>query len=302
MKVYRPVKTNYKAQSFGENYPCVRLNEDGSVIHPFQVITPPNPLTCPIGYTKFYPQIGMKGHNGEDWGAFHGEPVYFATNAEVEWEAATEVDQDGGIGVRVRSKTPVSIDQLPPQAVGSLNMIQKQHILLGGKLYLIFLFWHLKSVAIYDKKPVKFGDLIGYADSTGASSGDHVHYSMKVSDPTSWFTIDSDNGYAGAIDFSRWFENKYVLDVLPKPIAFHYKFLSNMSFGQKGVDIMNVQKALKLEGCFPNDVPETGYFGTITAQSILNFRVKYKIPSTTDLQGHSCGPLTRARLNILYGN
>lgn len=297
MKIYRPVKSNFKAQGFGENKPCVRLNEDGTAIRPFQVITP-NADTCPIGYTKFYPEINLKGHNGEDWGASHGEPVYFATDAEVEWQAATEVDQDGGIGVRIRSKTPVTIDQLPPQAIGSLNMIQKQWADQGGKLYLIFLFWHLERVNVYDKQPIKMGDLIGFADSTGASSGDHVHYSMKVSDPTSWFTIDSDNGYAGAIDFDHWFENKYVLDVLTPPPAFHYTWNVDMLYSQRSPDIMNAQQALKLEGLF--DVPPTGYFGDITAQSILNFRKKYNISSSNDPLGHSIGPLTRAKLNQIY--
>lgn len=300
MKIYRPIKTDRKTQAFGENIPCVRQNEDGSVIQPFQVITPMVPYTCPIGYTKFYPSIGLKGHNGEDWQSFHGEPVYFPVLDTVEWLAATEVDSSGGIGVRVRSKTPVSIDQLPSQAIGSLNMIQKQYMDLGGKLYLIFLFWHLKSVNVYDKQPIKFGDLLGYADSTGASSGDHVHFAMKVSDPTSWFTIDGDNGYSGAIDFSRWFENKYVLDTVPTKPPFKYNWPTSMVYGQRNADISNLQKALQLEGAFPSDVPPTGYYGDITAQAVLNFRVKYNISSTSDPLGRSCGPLTRAKLNLIY--
>lgn len=157
----------------------------------------------------------MKGHNGEDWQSYNGEPIFFPVHVEgVEWQAATEVDRDGGIGVRIRSKTPVPLDMLPPQARGSLNMIEKQWEAQGHAVYLIFLFWHLKAVDVYDKKPIAFGDRIGWADSTGASSGPHVHFAMKVSDVNSWFTIDSDNGYTGAIDFSHWFSNQFVLDVI----------------------------------------------------------------------------------------
>jgi hypothetical protein len=92
VKIYRPVKTNNKSQAFGESKPCIKLIGDRP-IRPFEVITSAS-NTCPAGYTKFYPAIGMQGHNGEDWTAYHGEPVYFPVIADCEW-ATTEVDKDG---------------------------------------------------------------------------------------------------------------------------------------------------------------------------------------------------------------
>lgn len=298
MKIYRPIFTNYKGQGFGENIPCCRLNEDGNPILPYQIVVPPYPYTtCLPGTTKFYPAMGLKGHNGEDWTARKGEPVYFAGSADCEWEAATEVDSGGGIGVRVRAKTPILIDELPAQA-GAMTKTQWQN--WGKRLKPIFLFWHLERVNVYDKQPVKTGDLIGYADSTGASSGDHLHYAMKFSDENSWFTIDGDNGYNGAMDFSRWFENKFILDVQGPPPIQHFNFVVNLSYGKKSVDILNLQKALQIDGSFPSNVPPTGYYGDITAASILKFRIKYGVSSTTDPLGRSCGPLTRAKLNQLF--
>lgn len=215
MKIYRPIRTNNKTQAFGENLACAKVTPLGGLVDPVQVLTAGThssaPGTCPAGYKPFYPLIGMRGHNGEDWAAYRGEPIFFPVDIPgIDWEAATEVDDAGGIGVRVRSVQPVPLEHLPPQAG---PMIKKQYS-DNGAVRLIFLFWHLQKVDVYDKKPIKFGDRIGWANSTGASSGDHVHFSMKVSDLQSWFTIDSDNGYTGACDFKDWFENKFVLDVI----------------------------------------------------------------------------------------
>lgn len=217
MKIYRPVKSNIISQGFGENNACAKTHIDGSPVEPFIIKTATNNF-CPIGYKKFYPLIGMLGHNGIDYATTHGEPVFFNVDIPgITWLASTEVDRDGGIGVNIRSEQPISLTSLPPQARGSLNLIQRQYEKLGGKVYLKFKFWHLKKVNVHDKKPVTIGDLIGWADSTGASSGDHVHVGMKVSDEHSWFSLDGDNGYNGALDFTTYFENKFVLDVLYTP-------------------------------------------------------------------------------------
>ena len=162
MKIYRAVKTNNKSQAFGESKPCIKLIGDRP-IRPFEVITSAS-NTCPAGYTKFYPAIGMQGHNGEDWTAYHGEPVHFPVIADCEW-AITDVDKDGGLGVRVRSKTPVALESLPPQAHGSLNLIKQQYDAQGGKVHLVFLFWHLKAPNVYDLQQTARG--IGTAHRMG---------------------------------------------------------------------------------------------------------------------------------------
>lgn len=213
MRIYRPIRSNNKTQAFGENLACAKVNTLGGLIEPTKVVTATKGV-CPVGYKPFYPLIGMSGHNGEDWGAYSGEPVFFPVEIEdVEWEAATEIDEGGGIGVRVRSKQPVPLSKLPPQA----RELSKRQFYEMGAVHLLFLFWHLKSVDVYDKKPIKFGDRIGFADSTGASSGDHLHWALKPCDKTSWFTLDKDNGYTGAWDWHTLgpiFDNKFVLDVI----------------------------------------------------------------------------------------
>lgn len=211
MKIYRPIKTNWITQVFGENKPCVQIGADGKATTPFVIKNFPNDI-CPVGYKKFYPEIGMKGHNGIDMASYYGESVYFNVEENVEWEASTEIDRDGGIGVNVRSKQPIALASLPKEMIGSMNLAQRQYDKLDGKVYLFFRYWHLKGVNVYDKQPVKLGQVIGWTDSTGASSGNHLHFGAKVSDETSWFTLDGDNGYTGAFDPMPWYENKFVLD------------------------------------------------------------------------------------------
>lgn len=140
-----------------------------------------NTGTCPAGYKDLYKSLGMDGHNGEDWSLWYGEPVYHA--GDFDGVAKTEVDKSGGIGVDV----------------------------IGDDYKLRY--WHLKAVAVYDGKKIQMGDLIGYGDSTGLSSGNHLHWSLKKVN-SSGRTLNKDNGFLGAIDFRPYFENTFVLDVL----------------------------------------------------------------------------------------
>jgi hypothetical protein len=193
MKIYRPVKSVGVNQYFGESKACVKLDTAGDPVRPFIVLTKTS-KSCPVGYIDFYTAIGMKGHNGWDSKSYHGEPLYFPVDIDgITWRAITEVDQDGGIGI---------------------DVISDQKVMFEGKFERIkFRFWHLKSVAIRDKDPVYLGQLIGYCDSTGASSGDHLHWSMKRVN-VDGVTLDPSNGYTGAVDFKPLFEDVFVLDVL----------------------------------------------------------------------------------------
>jgi len=191
MKVYRPVRSNNLNQGFGDNMPYVKLGSDGKPVRPFVVRTFRG--KAPAGYTKFYPTIGLKGHNGYDNMTWHGEPLYFPVvcDTEVGWWSKNASDLDGGLGVDVISKKPVMVN--------------------GQNTYVKFRFWHLKEgYALDDVKP---GDLIGLCDNTGASSGDHLHWSMKpcLKDGTS---TQKSNGYYGAVDFTDYYHNEFIIDII----------------------------------------------------------------------------------------
>lgn len=188
MKIYRAVKTNKITQAFGENIPCAKVGVRPFVVREFK------DNICPIGWEKFYTAIGMKGHNGHDFATWHGEPVFFPVDIPgIIWTAETHIDNDGGIGLDVYSDKPVEID--------------------GVKQYLKFRFWHLKDIIVADGARINFGQMIGHADSTGASTGDHLHFSMKYVDENR-NTLYRYNGYTGAQDITQYFENTFALDIL----------------------------------------------------------------------------------------
>jgi len=182
MKIYRPIKTNLITQFFGDNRACVPKN----ALSPVEGVYDTG--LCREGFRYLYPAIGLKGHNGYDLSAVRGEPVYHSGNY-IGW-AKSEIDNAGGVGVRVISDTP----QI-------------------GNNYVCLLYWHLLSVNVFDKQKILPGQLIGYADSTGMSSGDHLHFGLKRTLLTGE-TIGKENGYFGAEDLAPYWENHFILDVL----------------------------------------------------------------------------------------
>lgn len=191
MKVLRSIRSNRKTQSFGEAKACATQYADGRI----QVFPMPPNGTCPVGQKNLYKDIlGMKGHNGEDWAVWRGEPLYFPVFIDgAKWRAKTEIDSAGGIGVNIISINPVQLE--------------------GYYGHIKFKFWHLQKPLVLDDQEVKPGDLIGLCDSTGLSGGDHLHWSMKKCYPTG-VPLDRNNGYYGAMDFGPWFENMFVFDFL----------------------------------------------------------------------------------------
>lgn len=152
-----------------------------------------------------YSSQDIAGHNGIDFGAYHGQPVY-ATHDGL---ASYQVDDSGGHGVVIISKNKFDYE--------------------GTPTYFKSIYWHLcdglkepkfKS-PIADKTgfiEVENGDIIGYADNTGLSTGDHLHFGLKpVAKGESWgtwFNVEQDNGYKGAIDPRPYFDNSFAANVV----------------------------------------------------------------------------------------
>ncbi len=138
---------------------------------------------------------GIKGHNGIDSFAQHGYPVYATHDGYAQYE----VDPGGGHGVIVTTN--------------------KTFDYKDGQAYFKTIYWHLcdgykepqfqSPLQGVPGRQVRNGELIGYADSTGASSGDHLHFGLKVMDKNSignFYNIEQDNGFLGAIDPSPYFD------------------------------------------------------------------------------------------------
>jgi hypothetical protein len=167
--LHRPLVTNKVTQRFYDNKACI--TNRGKIVSKVGNV-------CPVGSTPFYPSIGMKAHGGMDFKAWHGEQIFHCGNYDG-W-MKIEKDMQGGIGVDVVSNEPVELKD-------------------GRKVYIKTRYWHLKAPVGHDKKQVKLGDIIGLADNTGSSSGDHLHFGLKVCDKNG-NPLEKTNGYNGGMD------------------------------------------------------------------------------------------------------
>lgn len=156
----------------------------------------------PAYYARFIDTNGnpYKGHMGVDLQAYHGQPVY----APVDGMAFYVADSHGGDGIYI-------------QPHGTYD----HH---GGQIYMQVIHWHLcsKDDPLYKPKiptdggsyPVKRGDLIGYADNTGApfeSSGDHLHWGLRPI-KANGVPFDPGNGFGGCVDPLPYCNMQFVLD------------------------------------------------------------------------------------------
>ena len=215
-----------------------------------------------------YTNMGMKGHSGLDLLATHGQPVYASHDGEVSYAG---VDSSEGYGVVLRTL--------------------KRFEYNGGEVYLKSIYWHLiKDIPVKVGQTVKAGEIIGYADNTGLSTGDHLHFGLKPQiageDDWSWSNLEQNNGYFGAID--------------PEPYL-KYMFKNDMKIGDKNIDVANLQITLKKLGYF-NYTDITWYYGNETAKAVLKFQISNCNLSWYEryfLKGSRAGPKTRTVLNVL---
>lgn len=152
----------------------------------------------PTYYARFLDAHGNpeKGHMGIDMEASHGTPVYAAHDG---FACYVGPDAHGGDGIYLRFE----------------DEDNKGH-------WWTTIYWHLcpaedpqfpttvKAVG----RNVKQGELLGYADNTGApfeSSGDHLHFGLAPCGEGGNFLL-SDNGYGGCVDAAPYFP------ALPNPI------------------------------------------------------------------------------------
>ncbi len=249
-------------------------------------------ISQPWGVNGDYYQangINIKGHNGLDLHAYHGQPVY----ASHDGTAYYEIDLNQGHGVVI--------------------MTNEMYDYEDKQTYFKSLYWHfcdstkepqykspIEGHSIEGKGlPVKRGDLIGYADSTGLSTGDHVHWGLKPvlfgESAGAWYNTEPNNGYMGAIDPTPYLSGKFANQN-------NFKFLNNMSMGDENEDVRQLQLKLQRLGYFPIKQVATGFFGQITRDAVFEFQKKYVYLNWFNRyisKGLYCYELTRNALNAL---
>jgi hypothetical protein len=121
---------------------------------------------------------------------------------------ASETDANQGHGFVVRTNEPFDYN--------------------GAQTYFKSIYWHLVDFATQPQfkppiatdgtgTPIKAGDLLGYADNTGVTSGDHLHFGLKPQAPGEdnglWYNVAQNNGYLGAIDPTPYFNGLFAQDI-----------------------------------------------------------------------------------------
>lgn len=260
-------------------------------MNPLKLYSPVKPFSINQKFgqnPQIYAQFNMKGHNGLDLMSVHGQPVYAAHDGIAYWET----DSNQGEGVVI--------------------FTTQQYDYKGGQAYWKTVYWHLADygaephykspVLDWAQKnrnvgmPVKRGDLVGFADNTGFSSGDHLHFGLKpvktavggpispedATDVANYQNLEQLNGYAGAIDPLPYYNGQYAND--------KKDFLYDMGLYSLSSDVLALQQRLNVPPAI-SYLP-VGIYGPKSIQAVKNFQIKYGINST----GY-CGPITRAALN-----
>jgi hypothetical protein len=148
-----------------------------------KLIVPVNgPITQLFGENpNLYKKWGFPGHNGIDYGIPNGTPVSAAAAGTVNQVSF----ENGGYGNYVK--------------------IAHQD---GSKTFYTY-YAHLASAAVSPGQKVKAGQLIGYSNNTGASTGPHLHFGLK---------IDGENpAYKGYVDPMPYFQTSGT--ITPEPPA-----------------------------------------------------------------------------------
>jgi Peptidase family M23 len=101
----------------------------------------------------FYKQFGIEGHEGLDLFAPTGAEIYACADGEVYMVHRGASDHNYGIHVRI------------------------QHIHEDGVFKTIYA--HFQTALVKEGDKVRAGDVIGLADSTGNSTGSHLHLTLK---------------------------------------------------------------------------------------------------------------------------
>ena len=182
------------------------------------------PVKAPKGYPlvsqKFgpsplsiYKELGMKGHNGIDYPCPRGTPVRATHDGIVAYAGG---DNKEGYGVVIRTIEPFAYQQ--------------------GEAYYKTIYWHLLlDIPVKVNTQVKTGDIIAYADNTGLSTGDHLHFGLKPQvkgeNDWTWWNWEQENGYYGAIDPAPYFNNFYaedeqtIISILRQQISIYQKLI-----------------------------------------------------------------------------
>lgn len=182
--LYQPVSPFIVNQGFYANSVCINKNNKKDVIS----CDGYNP---PIGYRSIY----KNAHGALDLRAKRFQPIYSSQDGIVT-ELVDEEVRGLGLGITTTNK------------FYCIETDSYEHFKVR--------YWHNYAHKVRMGDEVHIGDLIAWADNTGYSSGDHVHFDLKPVKITynkdgsikRTTNILQDNGYFGSVDPARYMLDK----------------------------------------------------------------------------------------------
>ena len=158
---------------------------------------------------------------------------------------------------------------------------------------------------IYSSGPVTFYHAIEATDYTLFNGVKHLicrDSAGQYSSPAGYRLISEDflkNRATGAMYYTGF---KLANSEPPQPV-FKHNFATDIGLGQSGDEVKALQRALKIDGEFPQNTEITGFFGPITQKAVSLFQRKYNVANPLILffnAGRFVGLATRAALNKLF--
>lgn len=150
----------------------------------------------------------LLAHNGMDIAASRGTPIFASL------EGSCEVSYSNtGYGNSVRIFSPMKID--------------------GRDIFVDCIYGHMSYISIKDKAWVNAGDKIGEVGTTGFSTGNHLHFGIRLRE-SNLQVINYNNGYYGYFDPKPYFAEREVLGMIAE-IGCTVRV--NPNFGKQGDEV-----------------------------------------------------------------
>lgn len=123
----------------------------------------------------YYKSLGLKGHNGIDFRAKVGIPVFASFNGII----TSGNDGNKGYGLHIKHR--------------------------GSEVALEACYAHLSKILVKTGSSVNIGDIIGLSGVSGAATGPHLHFGVRRlqsanTDIWGWSVRDYENGFYGYFD------------------------------------------------------------------------------------------------------
>ena len=169
---------------------------------------------------QIWTNFGLKTHGGMDWSCYFREPIFFDCDKTGE-VIGMQLDRNLGLGIEILTEDESGVFK--------------------------HRFWHFDELKVAVGQKVESGTLLGYGDSTGYSTGNHLHRDLKPQTRTNGILTNTlqSNGTYGATDPMPYFSNIYIKDYIATQQTQIGLLKQIVSLYQKIIELMKMKITLQ---------------------------------------------------------